>query len=625
MKADPQGVLTGTHFLDGDHACCEGALAAGARFAAGYPITPSTEVVERFAARVPTVGGSFIQMEDELAASIALQGAVWGGTKAFTVTSGPGFSLMMEHIGYAAMTETPCVFVDVQRGGPSTGLPTLPAQADMMQARWGSHGDYEIIALCPNSPQECFDLTIKAFNLAEEFRVPVMFMMDEVVGHMTEKVVIPPAEEIEVFPRKHTRKSIEEYLPYGTNGDMVPEMAHAGEGYKFHVTGLTHDERGYPNMTPQTQDKLVKRLQNKVRAAADRVCLFEEDRLDDADVVVVSYGITSRVAQGAIDLARDRGLKVGKLRLITAWPFPDKKIADLAASVRAFVVPELNLGQMVREVERAASGRAKTVATPHIWCPGCGIGTTVNSFARALIDSNVDRQTLALVSGIGCTGRVAGYVKLDSFHTTHGRAIPFATGLKLANPKLNVVVYSGDGDLSAIGGNHLIHAARRNIDLKVICVNNLIYAMTGGQTAPTTPGHAMTSTNPYGTFEPAFNLPHLVEAAGAVYVARWTTFHVRQLARSVSEAFQKKGFSFIEVISPCPTLYQRRNKMGDGLDTVKYFKEKSKVKNGAPTSEVGLTLSGEIAVGKFVDRDRPDYQSMMRAQYVEALGDRYIE
>lgn len=244
-------------------------------------------------------------------------------------------------------------------------MPTLPAQADMMQARWGSHGDYEIIALCPNSPQECFDLTIKAFNLAEEFRVPVMFMMDEVVGHMTEKVVIPPADQIEVFPRKRTHKSIEDHLPYGTNGDMVPEMAHAGEGYKFHVTGLTHDERGYPNMTVQTQDKLVKRLQNKVRAAADRVCLLEEDGLDDPDVAVISYGITSRVAQRAIDLARERGLKVGKLRLITAWPFPEKKIARLATSVKGFVVPELNLGQMVREVERAAAGRAKTYAVPH--------------------------------------------------------------------------------------------------------------------------------------------------------------------------------------------------------------------------------------------------------------------
>jgi 2-oxoglutarate ferredoxin oxidoreductase subunit alpha len=357
--------MTGTHFLDGDQACCEGALAAGARFAAGYPITPSTEVVERFAARVPMIGGTFIQMEDELAASIALQGAVWGGAKAFTVTSGPGFSLMMEHIGYAAMTETPCVFVDVQRGGPSTGLPTLPAQADMMQARWGSHGDYEIIALCPNSPQECFDLTIRAFNFAEEFRVPVMFMMDEVVGHMTEKVVIPPAEEIEVTPRRLTHKSVEDYLPYHTNGDMVPEMAHAGDGYKFHITGLTHDERGYPNMTPEIQDKLVRRLQNKIRSAADRICLLEEDRLDDAEVVVVSYGITSRVAQRAIDAGRKRGLRVGKLRLITAWPFPEKKIASLAEQVKALVVPELNLGQMVREVERAANGRAKTLAVSH--------------------------------------------------------------------------------------------------------------------------------------------------------------------------------------------------------------------------------------------------------------------
>jgi 2-oxoglutarate ferredoxin oxidoreductase subunit beta len=280
----------------------------------------------------------------------------------------------------------------------------------------------------------------------------------------------------------------------------------------------------------------------------------------------------------------------------------------------------LNVDDTVSPVEAFL----RTDRMPHIWCPGCGIGTTVNAFSRALIDSKLDLQSLALVSGIGCTGRVAGYVKLDSFHTTHGRAIPFATGLKLANPKLNVIVYSGDGDLSAIGGNHLIHAARRNIDLKVICVNNLIYAMTGGQTAPTTPGHATTSTNPYGTFEPAFNLPHLVDAAGAVYIARWTTFHVRQLARSISEAFDKKGFSFIEVISPCPTLYQRRNKMGDGLDTMKYYKEKSKVKHGASTSEVGLTLNGEITVGKFVDRDRPDYQSMMRAQYVESLGERYI-
>jgi 2-oxoglutarate ferredoxin oxidoreductase subunit alpha len=365
MRADPAGVLTGTHFLDGDHACCEGCLAAGARFAAGYPITPSTEVVERFASRIPTVGGLFIQMEDELAASIAIQGAVWGGAKAFTVTSGPGFSLMMEHIGYAAMTETPCVFVNVQRGGPSTGLPTLPAQADMMQARWGSHGDYGIIALCPNSPQECFDLTIKAFNLSEQYRVPVMLMMDEVVGHMTEKVVIPAADQIAVTPRRHTKLPPSDgYLPYKAGEDLVPEMAHAGEGYNFHVTGLTHDERGYPNMTVPIQDKLVKRLRAKIDNAKDLVA-YEAEHLDDADVVVVSYGITSRVAQRAIDLARVQGLKVGKLRLIIAWPFPEKLIRELAPKVKAFVVPELNLGQMVCEVERAARGLARTVHVGH--------------------------------------------------------------------------------------------------------------------------------------------------------------------------------------------------------------------------------------------------------------------
>jgi len=366
MKADPAGVLTGVHFLDGDHACCEGALAAGARFAAGYPITPSTEVVERFAARVPKVGGTFIQMEDELASSIAIQGAVWGGAKAFTVTSGPGFSLMMEHIGYAAMTETPCVFVDVQRGGPSTGLPTLPAQSDMMQARWGSHGDYEIIALCPNSPQECFALTITAFNLSERYRVPVMFMMDECVGHMTEKVVIPPADQIEIEPRRKTHKQPDAYKPYAVNGDgsLVPEIAHAGEGYKFHVTGLTHDERGYPAMTVAAQQKLVGRLRDKISKAAGDLVLVEQADTADADVVVVSYGITSRVAQRAIDAARAKGMKVGKLRLKIVWPFPDQLIKKLAQRAKAFVVPELNLGQIAREVERAAGG-VKTVCVPH--------------------------------------------------------------------------------------------------------------------------------------------------------------------------------------------------------------------------------------------------------------------
>jgi 2-oxoglutarate ferredoxin oxidoreductase subunit beta len=262
---------------------------------------------------------------------------------------------------------------------------------------------------------------------------------------------------------------------------------------------------------------------------------------------------------------------------------------------------------------------------PHIWCPGCGIGTTVNCFVRALMEAEVDLKNLVVVSGIGCTGRVAGYMNVDSFHTTHGRAIPFATGMKLANPKLNVVVYSGDGDLSAIGGNHLIHAARRNVDLKVVCVNNFIYGMTGGQTAPTTPDHIITSTNPYGTFDPNFNLPHLLDAAGACYVARWTVFHVRQLAKAMAEMFAKRGFSFVEIIAPCPTLYQRRNRMGEGLNALQYYKQASKIKPGCPTSETAITKAGEIICGKFVDRVRPDYLDLMRTQMVEALGDRYVD
>jgi len=364
-KADPAGVLTGAHFLDGDQACCEGALAAGCRFAAGYPITPSTEIVERFAARIPKIGGIFIQMEDELASSIAILGAAWAGKKAFTVTSGPGFSLMMEHIGLAAMTETPCVLVNVQRGGPSTGLPTLPGQADMMQARWGSHGDYGIIALVPNSPQECFDLTIDAFNLAERYRVPVLVMMDECVGHMTEKVVIPPAEKIEVAERRYSAKRPGEYLPYQCDGNLVPEMVKAGDGYRFHVTGLTHDEHGYPDMSWQAQEKLVRRLVDKIRKNADAIVRYEEKGVESAEVVVVGYGITSRVNLRAVQMAGEEGARVGFLRPIVVWPFPEKRIRELATRVKAFVVVEMNYGQIVQEVERCAAGKAKTILVPH--------------------------------------------------------------------------------------------------------------------------------------------------------------------------------------------------------------------------------------------------------------------
>lgn len=260
---------------------------------------------------------------------------------------------------------------------------------------------------------------------------------------------------------------------------------------------------------------------------------------------------------------------------------------------------------------------------PHIWCPGCGLGTTLNSFAQALTEARPDLKKLAVVSGIGCTGRVAGYVNLDSFHTTHGRAIPFATGLKLANPDLTVVVYSGDGDLFAIGGNHFAHAARRNMDLKIFCVNNFTYSMTGGQVAPTTPIGAVQTTMPFGNFENPFNLPFFADACGAVYVARWTVYHVKQLARSMKEAMAKPGFAFIEILSPCPTLFSRRNRLGDGVDQVRYFKEKSVIRNGANTKEVDLSFQGGIVVGTFVNRDRPTWLDAMNTHFAGYFGDKY--
>jgi len=258
---------------------------------------------------------------------------------------------------------------------------------------------------------------------------------------------------------------------------------------------------------------------------------------------------------------------------------------------------------------------------PTIWCPGCGLGTTVNSFAHALAGLDIDRKKTVMVSGIGCSGRVGGYMNFDHFHTTHGRTIPFATGLKLANPELNVIVYSGDGDLTSIGGNHLIHAARRNMDLLVVCVNNMIYAMTGGQAAATTPGSSSSTTTPYGAFEPTLNMPSLVDASGACFVARWTAYHVKQLERTMAKALKKKGFRFIEILSPCPTYYQRKNNLGDGLAAMVDYKNRSKIKNGCPTWETVLEPGGEIVVGEFVDRERVDYLTLMRQQ----LGSNYTE
>jgi len=360
------GALCGTYFMNGDVACAEGAVSAGCRFFAGYPITPATEVAERMSERLPEVGGVYVQMEDEIASMNAVLGASWAGVKSMTATSGPGFSLMMENLGLGVMLETPCVLVNVQRAGPSTGLPTLVAQGDMMQARWGSHGSYEIIALVPSSPQEMFDLTITAFNLSERYRTPVLLMADEAVGHMSEKVVIPqiPPEGLISRPRPKSRG--EKYLPYATDGDLVPPMAIAGEGHRFHVTGLTHDERGYPTMTAEAQDRLVRRLTDKIRLNRGDILRYEEIAIEDADVVVCAYGITSRIARLAVQQARDEGIRAGLLRLVVVWPFAEERIRELASQVRGFVVPEINYGQIALEVERCAGGKARTLLVPHM-------------------------------------------------------------------------------------------------------------------------------------------------------------------------------------------------------------------------------------------------------------------
>lgn len=346
----------GRHFMNGDEACAEGALAAGCRFFAGYPITPSTEIAEHLALRLPELNGVFIQMEDELGSIAAILGASAAGARAMTATSGPGLSLMLENVGLGMMMELPCVIIDVQRGSPSTGLPTMPGQSDVMQVRWGSHGDYGCVAFAPWSPQEMFDLTILSFNAADRYRLPVFLLADEVVGHMVEKVVIPPAEAIKRWDRKRPSEPPGEgFLPFrAEDADLVPPIVHAGDGYHIHYTGLTHDERGYPLMTAEAHQDLVTRLVNKVHVNRNDLIFTEGYNLDDAEILVISFGCTARSARRAIREARNEGIKAGLLRLVTIWPFPEELVATLANKAKKVIVAEMNLGQVSREVERCS-------------------------------------------------------------------------------------------------------------------------------------------------------------------------------------------------------------------------------------------------------------------------------
>ena len=334
--------------MQGNEAVAEGALAAGVLFYAGYPITPSTEIAEIMAERLPLIGGTFIQMEDEIGSMAAIIGASLTGAKTLTATSGPGFSLKQENLGYAISTEVPCVVVNVQRGGPSTGLPTSPAQADVMQARWGTHGDHPIIALTPSSVQECYELAVVAFNFAEEFRIPVILLMDEVIGHLREKVVLP--ETLTIVDRKKPAVPPGDYIPYENNESMIPAMANFGDGYRYHVTGLTHTEKGLPTGNPEITRKFMERLTQKLNPYLERIQLIEEVQLDDADLIIIAYGCTARSVLEAVPMARNEGLKVGLFRPITLWPFPHKQLEMYAD--RKYLVVEMNSGQLVGEVER---------------------------------------------------------------------------------------------------------------------------------------------------------------------------------------------------------------------------------------------------------------------------------
>jgi 2-oxoglutarate ferredoxin oxidoreductase subunit alpha len=345
--------------LQGNEAIVEGALRAGCSFFAGYPITPATEISEALSVRLPRVDGTFIQMEDEIASLGAVIGASLAGAKSMTATSGPGFSLMQENLGFACIAEVPCVVVNVMRGGPSTGLPTSPSQSDVMQARWGTHGDHPIVALCPSTIRECYDLTLKAFNFAEKYRNPVILLLDEVVAHMREKISLSDEDDIEIFNRVKPTVPPEWYIPYEDTPTGIPAMANFGEGYRYHVTGLVHDIRGFPTSRPDEIDPFIRRLFRKISQNFADLQIGEFYQTDDADVAVIAYGCVARSAKRAVIDARERGIKAGLLKLNTIWPFMRAQVEKVLRTSTCVIVPEMNMGQISREVKRVNKGYAK--------------------------------------------------------------------------------------------------------------------------------------------------------------------------------------------------------------------------------------------------------------------------
>ncbi len=347
--------------LQGNEAVVEGALRAGCRFFAGYPITPATEISEILSIKLPQVDGTFIQMEDEIASLGAVIGASLAGVKSMTATSGPGFSLMQENLGFAVIAEVPCVIVNVMRGGPSTGLPTFPSQSDVMQARWGTHGDHPIIVLCASTVRECYDITIQAFNISEKYRTPVIVLVDEVVAHMREKIVFSEEEEIAIFNRPKPAVPPEWYIPYEDTPGGVPAMANFGEGYRYHVTGLTHDIRGFPTSRPDEIGPFIHRLFRKISQNFGDIQKAEFFETDDAEITVIAYGCVARSAKRAVVEARERGIKAGLLKLVTMWPFVRTAVEKVAQTSKILIVPEMNMGQVSREVKRVSRGVARVL------------------------------------------------------------------------------------------------------------------------------------------------------------------------------------------------------------------------------------------------------------------------
>lgn len=670
----------GTHNISGNTAFVWGALDAGCEADFPYPITPASSQgyeAEKQMRRLNEISAQelkkrkriFYQLEKEDVCMIALCAASLAGLKAMTATSGPGLSRMPENLSLALTDELPLVIADVQRTGPSTGRPTGTGAGEVREARWGSHGGTEHIVLYPSSVQECYDLAIKAFNLAEEYRVPVIVLMEASTANLEERVEIP--EEIRVFDRVYKPG----FPPFGPTEDgSAPSMPRFGEGEILKVTGLTHNRFGVPCANePRVHEEMVEHQRRKITSKTEELTDVEEFLLDDAEIMLVVYGHTARAARWAVEKAREKGIKVGLLKLRTLYPFPEKKIEEWSKKVYRVDVPEMNQGQLFYVVRESSASpvvslpqpdgesidprrilkyleesRGKyyreappvivpTIYSPPEWqrekieiseitfspqtpfCPGCGLGILRNCLLQATKDLGWDPQKIVLVSGIGCAARLPNHLPFDSANLTHGYAVPFAVWLKWVAPELKVIATSGEGDEFNIGLGETLFGAKRNIPVTVICFNNFVFGMTGGQVSATTPLGAKTSTTPAGNIEKPFDLVKMMLTSGAKFASRVPVSKPLVLTKILKEALSfDRGLSFVEVISPCLDQYTKRNmpaspsELMKKLDKAYIFKNqklyKKDLKEGFMTAfpfreDLGVEIEDEellqIICGKF--------------------------